>query len=79
MSILRTPETTKESVTFSDDERIIMMIYTPGTRLGLIRIFEEMLPELTPNDKELECWMTSALKKLRLISDEEFEELELMP
>ena len=76
---MRTPETTKEPVIFSDDERIIMMIYTPGTRLGLIRIFEEMLPELTPNDKELEHWMTSALKKLRLISDEEFEELELMP
>ena len=76
---MRTPETTKESVTFSDDERIIMIIYTPGTRLGLIRIFEEMLPELTPDDSTLEHWITSALEKLRLISDEEFEELELMP
>ena len=76
---MRTLETTREPVTFSDDERIIMMIYTPGTRLGLIRIFEEMLPELTPDDGKLEHWMTSALKKLRLISDEEFEELELMP
>ena len=38
---------------FSRDELIIMMLYSPGDRPGLISTLEDMKGQLTSEDKEL--------------------------
>lgn len=64
---------------FTDDEWMLMLIYNPGTRLGLIEALETMQKELTGCDRNLSKWTRSVLEKLRLLSDTEFEQLEVYP
>lgn len=49
---------------FSRDELIIMMLYSPGDRPGLISTLEDMKGQLTGEDKELLNLICSILPKL---------------
>lgn len=64
---------------FTDDELNLMMIYNPGSRVGLIEEMAQMQSQLTGRDKELRRWTTSVLSKLSAMSDEAFSSLELLP
>lgn len=62
---------------FTDDEWMMILIYNPGTQLGLIEALETMQKELTGRDRNLRKWTTSLLEKLRVMNDTEFKQLEL--
>ena len=62
---------------FTDDEWMMILIYNPGTRLGLIEALGTMQIELTGRDRNLRKWTTSLLEKLRVMNDTEFKQLEL--
>ena len=64
---------------FTDDELNLMMIYNPGSRVGLIEELAQMQSQLTGRDKELRRWTKSVLSKLSVMSDEAFSALELLP
>lgn len=61
----------------TDDEWMMILIYNPGTRLGLIDTLETLQKELTGRDRNLRKWTKSLLEKLRVMNDTEFEQLEL--
>ena len=64
---------------FTDDELNLMMIYNPGSRVGLIEELAQMQSQLTGRDKELRRWTKSVLSKLSYMTDEAFSYLELLP
>lgn len=64
---------------FTEDELMLMMTYNPGTRKGLIRELTTMQQALTGRDRNLRKWTKGALEKLGQITDEEYEELQLIP
>ena len=64
---------------FTDDEMNLMMIYSPGTRLGLIKELTVMQNSLTLRDRNLKRWTASVLTKLKNITDNEFQGLDLYP
>ena len=64
---------------FTDDELNLMMIYNPGSRVGLIAELTKMQAQLTSRDKELRRWTKSVLSKLSVMSDEAFSSLKLFP
>ena len=64
---------------FSIEELNLMCIYDTGTRSGLIAELEKIALELAPEDAELNLLIKSALKKLMAMSDQEYEELTLVP
>lgn len=64
---------------FSIEELNLMCIYDTGTRFGLIAGLEKISLELAPDDAELSELIQSALKKLTAMSDQEYEELTLVP
>lgn len=66
-------------ISFTEDELMLMMIYNPGTKEGLIRELTTMQQALTGRDRNLRKWTHGALKKLGQITDEEYEELQLIP
>ncbi len=64
---------------FTDDEWMLMMIYSPGTRMGLIEELETMQKSLTGRDRNLRKWTASLLEKLSWMTDAEFDTLDLYP
>ena len=64
---------------FSIEELNLMCIYDTGTRSGLIAGLEKIALELAPEEAELAELIQSALKKLTAMSDQEYEELILVP
>ena len=64
---------------FTFEEQQLMSIYNPGTRLGLIHALVEMRTYLDKDEKELKDLTNSAIAKLNDITDEMFEELNLVP
>ena len=69
----------EQELFFTDDELNLMMIYNPGSRVGLIEELAQMQSQLTGRDKELRRWTKSVLAKLSAMSDEAFSSLELLP
>lgn len=65
--------------TFSPEEEMLMMLYSPGTRPGLIAELEAMKSQLTKGERRLRLLTESVLAKLAQISDEEFLQLDLYP
>ena len=49
---------------FTDDEWMLMMLYSPGTRTGLIAELQKMQKSLTGRDRNLRRWTASLLAKL---------------
>ena len=64
---------------FTQDERNLMMLYSPGSRLGLYEALLQMKGQLTVDEVELLSLTTSVLEKLSKIDDGTFDQLELYP
>ena len=64
---------------FTFEETNLLCIYNPGSRTGLIDALTEMRGELSPEEAELRELTDSALKKLRVMTTAEFNELNLIP
>lgn len=64
---------------FNREERFLMMLYSPGTRAGLIEELLKMRCQLTPGERRLRKLTDRTLEKLSALSDEEFDALELYP
>ena len=59
------------------DEQQLMAIFNAGTRESTIAALEKMSTELEPDEAELRELTTSALEKLRSMTDAEFAVLDL--
>ncbi len=57
---------------FSHDEINIMCIYDTGTRKGLISELKEARRYLDPDQTELCAYMDSCIRKLEIMSDEQY-------
>ena len=64
---------------FSKDEMYLMMLYSPGNKSGLVKALNGMKKQLTPEETELRNMTDSALAKLEILTEEEFERLNLYP
>ena len=64
---------------FTRDERIMMMLYNPGTRAGLVAELEAMRSQLTPSERRLDRLSRSVLDKLDGMTEAEFDSLDLYP
>lgn len=64
---------------FTFEETNLMCIYNTGSREGLITALEEMQEHLEADETELKSLTVSTLAKLREMTDEEFNQLELYP
>ena len=64
---------------FTFEEMNLLCIYNTGSRTGLIEALTEMRGELSPEEAELRELTDSALKKLRVMTTAEFNELNLIP
>lgn len=64
---------------FTNEELNLLCIYNTGTRQGLIAALIDMRKYLEADEKELLELTDSALGKLRRMTDEDFETLELVP
>ena len=66
--------------TITYEEQQLMAIFnSAGTRQGLISALEEMHGQLTVEDAELKELTDSSLDKLRDMTDAEFDTLDLFP
>ena len=54
---------------FTDDERMLMMLYSPGTRIGLSEELQKMQKSLTGRDRNLRRWTASLLAKLEEMTE----------
>ena len=64
---------------FTFEEMNLMCIYNTGSRTGLIESLNEMRGELSAEETELMELTDSTLRKLQVMTDDEFAELELYP
>lgn len=64
---------------FTNDEMNLMCIYDTGTRTGLMEALSEMRGQLESDEVELLEMTESTLKKLEVMTDEEYSQLELFP
>lgn len=64
---------------FSGEEQFLMMLYNPGSRLGLIAELNTMKEYLTLREKRLNRLANRVIAKLERITDEEFERLDFYP
>ena len=66
-------------IKFSPEEQTLMMLYSPGTRPGLIAELETMKKQLNNRERKLRVLADSVLEKLAQIYDEDFMQLDLYP
>lgn len=64
---------------FTYEEQQLMSIYNPGTRLGLIHALVEMRTYLDDDEQELKDLTDSTIAKLNVVTDAEFDTLDLVP
>lgn len=64
---------------FTQDERNLMMLYSPGTRSGLCEALMQMKEQLSDEEVELCALTDSVLGKLSVIDDAAFNKLNLYP
>lgn len=64
---------------FNRDEQLLMMLYSPGTREGLIQELKAMQEQLAPPERRLKRLSDNVLEKLQRMSDTEFDALDLYP
>ena len=63
-------------IKFSTDEKMMILLYSPGTRSGLISELETMQNQLMISEKRLLSLSESVLQKLNEMSDAEFEDMD---
>lgn len=61
---------------FNHEELTLMMLYNPGTRLGLIQVLRLMQCYLAPDEAALRKLSDKVIEKLKLLTDAEFDEVE---
>ena len=64
---------------FTQDERNMMMLYSPGTRSGLCEALTLMKEQLSEDESELFALADSVLRKVSAMDDAAFEKLNLYP
>ena len=64
---------------FTKEESMLMMLYNPGRREGLIRELAGMKVQLAPEEKRLSRLTDKVIKKLNAMDDATFEGLDLYP
>ncbi len=64
---------------FNKEEMILMMLYNPGSRLGLMEELRRMQTALTGRERKLRSLTAKVLDKLERITDAEFDALPLYP
>ena len=64
---------------FTPDEMMVILLYSPGNRLGLIQELNTMKQQLTPRERKLKNLTERVLEKLDQLSDEEFDALDFFP
>ena len=62
---------------FTKEESMLMMLYNPGSREGLIRELAGMKVQLQPEEKRLAKLTDKVLRKLNSMDDKEFDQLDL--
>ncbi|WP_337496238.1 transposon-transfer assisting family protein [[Ruminococcus] lactaris] len=63
-------------IEFSLDEKIMILLYSPGTRSGLIAELKMMQSQLMISEKRLLRLSESVLQKLNKMNDAEFEDMD---
>ena len=63
-------------VSFDEEELYVIAVFEPATRVKTITVMEEVLPEVK-EDPEMYDLLFSALEKLKLVTDDFFENLDL--
>ena len=63
--------------TFTLAETNLMVIYNPGSRLGLIEELKAMMKYLSPEETDLQALTLSTLGKLERMTDTAFAALDL--
>lgn len=66
-------------ISFNSEELLMVMLYNPGTRLGLIAELISMKEQLTLREKRLNRLTGRLIAKLEQITDKDFEELDFYP
>ena len=61
---------------FNGEELMQMILYNPGTRLGLMQELRLMQSYLMPDETALRELSEQVIEKLKLMTDAEFAELE---
>lgn len=64
---------------FTQEERMLMMIYNPGSREKLVVELETMKGQLLPGERRLLRLTDTVIGKLQKITDEEFDRIDLYP
>lgn len=59
------------------DEAMLIMIYSPGYRKGLISELEQMKSKLQSDETQLKSLTDEVIKKVHSMTDEEFKQLDL--
>lgn len=63
-------------IEFSPDEKMMILLYSPGTRSGLISELKKMQSQLMISEKRLLRLSEDVLQKLNEMSDAEFEDID---
>lgn len=61
---------------FDHEELMLMMLYNPGTRLGLMQELRLMQCYLMPDEAALHELSEGVIEKLKLMTDADFAEIE---
>lgn len=64
---------------FTQNERNMMMLYSPGTRSGLCEALTLMKEQLSEDESDLFALADSVLRKVSAMDDAAFEKLNLYP
>lgn len=64
---------------FTQDERNLMMLYSPGTLLGLHEALKQVKKQLGEDEEELCTLVDTVLSKLSDIDEAAFDRLNLYP
>lgn len=64
---------------FTQDERNLMMLYSPGTLLGLREALRQVKEQLGEDEEELRTLVDTVLSKLSDMDEATFDKLNLYP
>ena len=60
---------------FTNDEKMLIMLYNPGTRTGLIMELAKLTENLTTEDEDLKGMVGRHVPKLAQLTDKEFDQV----
>jgi len=60
---------------FTNDEKMLIMLYNPGTRTGLIIELAKLTENLTTEDEDLKGMIEKLVPKLAQLTDKEFDQI----